>query len=523
MRIKITNKKNIILTIVLLIMVIVIIAVLVNFSRTSKINEQLLNYINEDNKITILFNNGKNIKINNEVYEKLKSQCIDVVIYNEMYIATIKSNDLQQYMNINVKVKKDGFFKDSYNVVIDSNVKCDIKVNAKKTLGNVSYISQYDIQNDNLNMIANDILVEDNGFFNIIKQGNSNKYLIAYIEPTQINIQDIVMKNRTQKEINIGIEKSEYTKGSFYIECNDKEAIDVDDTIITAKKSGEYKLKISTNSNSLSKEINLNIQEVADSIQLSKSDVELEVGKSLKVEATVLPQEAVNKDLTWTSTNENIATVTQDGTITAINEGNCQINVSTIEEPVITNQINVNVKSISKVNYYTYNTSELTYVNGILLVNKNHPVPSDYAPGLQEDAYNAFLELSKDAAAVGFDIQILSGYRSYKTQDKLYNNYVSVYGQAEADTFSARPGTSEHQTGLAMDVGWIDDTYGETPSGIWLAKNCYKYGFIIRYPKGKENVTGYKYEPWHIRYLGKDVAEAVYNSGLCLEEYLGVY
>ena len=156
-----------------------------------------------------------------------------------------------------------------------------------------------------------------------------------------------------------------------------------------------------------------------------------------------------------------------------------------------------------------------------MIVNKNHSIPASYAPGLQTVAYNAFMDLKRAAAAEGYDISLLSGYRSYETQKNLYNNYVATYGQAEADTFSARPGTSEHQTGLAMDVGWIDDAYGDTPSGIWLAENCYKFGFIIRYPKNKENITGYKYEPWHIRYLGTDIAKDVYESGLCLEEYLG--
>lgn len=522
MKIKITKKKIIILTIILILLISIITTVVISFSRTNKINEQLLNYINENDKTTISFNSGKNIKISNDVYDKLKSDGIDVVIYNNVYIATIKNEDLQQQMNIDVKVKKDDVFNESYNVDINSNVKCDIKVNVKNTLGDVSYISQYDIEDDNLNFVTNDILVEDNGFSDIIQENDVNKYIIAYIEPTQINVQDIEMNNKTKAEIDIGVEKSDYTKGSYYIECSDKEAIDIDNTTIIAKKSGDYKLKISTNSNNVSQEVNLRIHEVADSIQLSKSDVELNIGQNLKIEATILPQEASNKDLTWTSSDENVATVSQDGTISAVNEGTCQINVSTIEEPVITSQINVNVRAESQATYYTYNTSELTYINGILLVNKNHPVPSDYAPGLQDEAYNAFLELSKDAAVAGFDIQLLSGYRSYETQERLYNNYVAVYGQAEADTFSARPGTSEHQTGLAMDVGWIDDTYGDTPSGIWLAQNCYKYGFIIRYPKGKESITGYKYEPWHIRYLGKDIAEAVYNSGLCLEEYLGV-
>ena len=98
----------------------------------------------------------------------------------------------------------------------------------------------------------------------------------------------------------------------------------------------------------------------------------------------------------------------------------------------------------------------------------------------------------------------------------------TTYGQELTDTFSARPGHSEHQTGLAFDVGAIDDDFANWPSGIWLKENAHKYGFIIRYPKGKQHITGYKYEPWHIRYLGVDLATKVYNSGLTLEEYLGI-
>ena len=113
---------------------------------------------------------------------------------------------------------------------------------------------------------------------------------------------------------------------------------------------------------------------------------------------------------------------------------------------------------------------------------------------------------------------LLSGYRSYYTQQYLYNSYVSTYGRESADTFSARPGHSEHQTGLAFDVGSIDDYYGDTPAGIWLKENAHYYGFIIRYPKGKEHITGYKYEPWHIRYLGVDIATDIYNKGVTLEE-----
>lgn len=115
---------------------------------------------------------------------------------------------------------------------------------------------------------------------------------------------------------------------------------------------------------------------------------------------------------------------------------------------------------------------------------------------------------------------LLSGYRSYDTQVSLYNDYVARDGQELADTYSARPGHSEHQSGLCFDVGNIDNDYGSTTAGQWLEKNCASYGFIIRFPQGKEAITGYQYEPWHIRYVGTDHATAIMNSGLCLAEYL---
>jgi D-alanyl-D-alanine carboxypeptidase len=132
------------------------------------------------------------------------------------------------------------------------------------------------------------------------------------------------------------------------------------------------------------------------------------------------------------------------------------------------------------------------------------------------------MEMFQGAANEGISLWVASGFRSYETQSWLYNNYVSIDGKAAADTYSARPGHSEHQSGLAFDLNIVADYFANTPEGIWLANNCWKYGFIIRYQAGKEAITGYKYEPWHVRYLGKDTAKAVYDSGLCLEEYLGI-
>ena len=128
--------------------------------------------------------------------------------------------------------------------------------------------------------------------------------------------------------------------------------------------------------------------------------------------------------------------------------------------------------------------------------------------------------LQADAKAVGIDIPVISAYRSYETQRALFDSYYAKDGD-KADTYSARPGHSEHQTGLAFDVGAIDDNYGDTIGGKWLYNNCANYGFIIRYLKGKEDITGYKYEPWHIRYVGS-VAEYIMNQGITLEEYLNI-
>ena len=166
--------------------------------------------------------------------------------------------------------------------------------------------------------------------------------------------------------------------------------------------------------------------------------------------------------------------------------------------------------------------SGITYINGIMLVNKKYALPSTYNPGINPTANQALKSLQAGASAAGHNIPLVSGFRSYSRQTTLYNNYVARDGVAKADTYSARPGHSEHQSGLAFDVGAIDDNYGNTPAGIWLKDNCHKYGFIIRYLKGKEHITGYKYEPWHIRYIGVDHATAIYNQQITLEEYLGV-
>lgn len=165
----------------------------------------------------------------------------------------------------------------------------------------------------------------------------------------------------------------------------------------------------------------------------------------------------------------------------------------------------------------------IAYVDGILIANKKYPLPKDYAPGrLADDVQTALAEMQAAAKKDGLSLYVVSGYRSYDYQGQLYNNYCKRDGKAAADRYSARPGYSEHQTGLAFDLNSTADSFAYTPEAKWIAAHAQEYGFIVRYPKEKEAVTGYKYEPWHLRYLGKETAQAVYDSGLCLEEYLGI-
>ncbi len=163
-----------------------------------------------------------------------------------------------------------------------------------------------------------------------------------------------------------------------------------------------------------------------------------------------------------------------------------------------------------------------TYIDGILIVNKTYSLPSDYDPGMDEEAMAAFEQMQAAASDDGLFLYIRSGYRSYADQEYQYNVHVENKGKEYADEVSARPGYSEHQTGLCMDVNSTEDSFAETEEAKWLAEHCAEYGFIIRFPEGKEDITGYNYESWHIRYVGVEVAKEITESGLCLEEYLGV-
>ena len=172
-----------------------------------------------------------------------------------------------------------------------------------------------------------------------------------------------------------------------------------------------------------------------------------------------------------------------------------------------------------------------------VLVNKNNKLDNNYIPHdlelidkffsskniyLRKVAKKNFENMCKEAKKNNLSIIAISGYRSYEYQKELYNNYVKEKGGIEADMCSARAGHSEHQTGLAIDISdnSLDySNFGSSKEYIWIINNAYKYGFILRYPKDKEYLTGYKSEPWHIRYIGKNIAKYIFDNNITLEEY----
>lgn len=196
-----------------------------------------------------------------------------------------------------------------------------------------------------------------------------------------------------------------------------------------------------------------------------------------------------------------------------------------------------------------------TNENGVLqehksvtaVINKQRQLPKDYVPSdlvvpdvpfyfeefhpkkqMRKEAARHLETLFSDAEQAGIELVAASGYRSFDRQQTIYKGNVENMGEEEANQVSAQPGHSEHQSGLAMDVtnGEVSfqliQEFGKTEAGMWLVNHAHEHGFIIRYPKGKESITGYSYEPWHLRFVGEELATEIHNSTSTLEEYFGI-
>ena len=187
--------------------------------------------------------------------------------------------------------------------------------------------------------------------------------------------------------------------------------------------------------------------------------------------------------------------------------------------------------------YYTY-TNKAKYLNKTtILVNKYNYLTSDYVPKnletiplsyarsgmkLVDVAKDAYVEMAKAAEKQKLKLVVTSSYRDYEYQEDIYNRYVKSDGKEAADTYSGRPGFSEHQTGLAVDLyngKTVYTQFESTKEFDWMQENAHKYGFILRFPKDKDNITGYQYESWHYRYVGEEIATYIHEHNITYEEY----
>lgn len=259
----------------------------------------------------------------------------------------------------------------------------------------------------------------------------------------------------------------------------------------------------------------------------------------------------LNNNCSETTTNkiENTETseVTTESTSTSIEQVNTTENTTKTTNTSSNNypkvdMIDGSVKHVGTTSkgYSVDTVNGVYYIDGYMMANKTYALPSDYYPTntyksakgvtsvcnscLVLTAYNAAQDMINDASKEGLNIWIQSGYRPYISQKTIYERYVASDGADKADTYSSRPGHSDHQTSLAFDLNSVSDSFGNTKEGKWVNNNCWKYGFIIRFPKNKEDETGYKYESWHLRYVGTELAETLYNNGnwLSMEGYFGI-
>ena len=299
-----------------------------------------------------------------------------------------------------------------------------------------------------------------------------------------------------------------------------KSSIKVDDTITikTNKKYDDYFVAY----------IKLKSISVKNKISVNK-------GEKVELEFTYNPSNATNKKVNSNIKNKKIAKFINKRVI-GLKAGKTTL-VLTSDELSVDSIVDITVNDSKetvqeegenlekKVEKHKLTVVDgITYIDGIMIVNKTYSLPSTYNPGgLKEEFMSAFEEMQSAALLDGISLFIASGFRDYDYQSDLYNYYVEGDGVEMADTYSARPGHSEHQTGLAADINAADKSFEGTPEAIWLDENCYKYGFIVRFPKGKDEFTGYEYEPWHLRYVGTELSNKIHElGGISLEEYFDI-
>ncbi|MBR5227097.1 MAG: D-alanyl-D-alanine carboxypeptidase family protein [Clostridia bacterium] len=499
----------------------IVAAVILIFSMYTIHINRIIRYLNVENSslkynLNLLILSDDNVnKLN--AYDKVR------IAKNNVEYTVDKVDNINWFNIFSVDSR---FFsnKNSYYAnkikVEDSAIQGKIKVTPIGQLKDKAFVDVYTKQNGEY-IIYEKTLEIINGEISINLKDGVKEYLITYVPLIDIKVDNSIDINRSlTKEIEYEIFPKNATEVA--VSClSTTDIVTVENNSLTANEAGET--KISIYSGDIQKDIKVQVNEVVSEIVLDKEELVLKVGETAKIMATPIPGNAVNKELIWESSDSNIVSV-DNGNVTLKSKGYAIIKVMTKEEPKVEKEIIVSSYKIYKAPE-ELDIDGLTYIDGILVVNKKYSLPSTFNPGLNSLALAAYNDLKKAANKEGVYLQVVSDFRTYSTQKYLYNYYVGQFGVGYASVMSAQAGHSEHQTGLALDISTVtllNQSFGNTYEGKWLANNCAKYGFIIRYPQGKESITGYIYEPWHIRYVGTILAEKIAESGLCLEEYLKI-
>ena len=423
-------------------------------------------------------------------------------------------------------------FKKTYNYKITKeNYSINGTIAFKKSWNNCNLIEEQVITaNDELiyNELSQDLIIDgferkkDKYIKVTKKKGSCKKYEDQYKKHNYLNNVVFELKGDSNKETLVG---NNYDEEYVVAKVNGKESKDVSiNSNLNENKVGTYVVSYClTISNDYKQRLYRKIKVIDDEkpniILNGDGEITLEYGEEYK-EPGFSASDNYDGDITSKVMVKNTINTKKSGTYkitykVSDSSGNYvatkrMVHVKEKTDNVIKESPKIEVKE------------GITYVNGIIIVNKDYSLPKNYDPKVNKIALEALKNMQADAEALGLDLSLISGYRSYDKQEKLHDEYVKKDGKEVANTYSALPGHSEHQTGLAFDIGSVERSFADTSEAKWIEENAHLYGFIVRYPKGKSDITGYIYEPWHVRYLGIDIATDVKNSGLTLEEYLGL-
>ncbi len=356
-----------------------------------------------------------------------------------------------------------------------------------------------------------------------------------------INNKDIILKNDLTIELGSDIKVSDIIESSKYKVINKEDKID------TSKLGNkEITIKYKKNNKNNSYIVKIKIIDSEKPVISTEEEINVTIGSNAKIEDMIDVSDNSGDDID----------ISIDGDYDLKKKGEYQVTIIATDSSGNKSSKKVKINVLDNLDYnadgslidgiYTTNKgytvkiqNGVASINDIIIVNKTYSLPSTYTPKkpyksiagrgyctdcMEDFVVEAFLKMKDDASREGLKLWVGSGFRSYDTQKMLYNNYVNKDGKEAADTYSARAGYSEHQSGLCFDLNSDSDAFTNTKEGKWVNDNAYKYGFVIRFPKNKEEYTGYEYESWHLRYVGEELAKKLYNNGdwISLEEYFGI-